>query len=274
MINENVRYGYNDVMIAPADISFIEHRSDCNPYTEEGMLPIFAAPMSTVIDTVNHYIFRRNRIIPIIPRNVMWQKRISFIYSGIWTAVSLKEFEEFVCDTNNFNLNSQPYHINILIDVANGNMNKIFALSKVAKKIHGKNITIMAGNIANPLTYKEYCNAGIDYVRVGIGGGSGCFHPNTEIITKDGIKRICDMKVGDEVLTHKGEYKSVKSIIKPFENSKLLKINNNVTCTENHKFYVINKEDKDKVNDDNISEYAYWVEADKLNKDKHLLITE
>lgn len=32
----------------------------------------------------------------------------------------------------------------------------------------------MAGNIANPETYEEYCKAGIDYCRVGIGGGSGC----------------------------------------------------------------------------------------------------
>ena len=32
----------------------------------------------------------------------------------------------------------------------------------------------MAGNIANPETYLEYCKAKIDFVRVGIGGGFGC----------------------------------------------------------------------------------------------------
>ena len=32
----------------------------------------------------------------------------------------------------------------------------------------------MAGNIANPQTYREYCEAGIDYVRCSIGSGSCC----------------------------------------------------------------------------------------------------
>jgi hypothetical protein len=32
----------------------------------------------------------------------------------------------------------------------------------------------MTGNIAHPDTYYEYAKAGIDYVRVGIGGGSAC----------------------------------------------------------------------------------------------------
>ena len=32
----------------------------------------------------------------------------------------------------------------------------------------------MTGNIANPVTYKRYAEAGIHYVRVGIGSGDVC----------------------------------------------------------------------------------------------------
>jgi len=32
----------------------------------------------------------------------------------------------------------------------------------------------MVGNIANPETYKEYCEIGVDYIRVGVGSGSAC----------------------------------------------------------------------------------------------------
>ena len=61
-----------------------------------------------------------------------------------------------------------------LIDVANGHMSKILDVSRRAKNLYGDKITIMAGNIANPQTYIQYAEAGIDYCRCGIGGGNCC----------------------------------------------------------------------------------------------------
>lgn len=170
MFNEKeMTYGYNDVSIQPAGISNIEHRSECLT-KKNGYLPIFTAPMSTVINERNYDIFDSNGIIPILPRNIDIAIRNEYMEKGKWVAYSLSEFDEIIDTYDSFNV---PAHI--LIDVANGNMKKIFELSQKAKQKFGKkNIILMAGNIANPETYFAYCKVGIDYVRCGIGGGSGC----------------------------------------------------------------------------------------------------
>ena len=189
MLKTNTRYGYNDVMIQPAVVSDIEHRSECNPYIEDGMLPIFTAPMSTVVDTQNYDLFYENHLFAILPRNIDWEIRKEWIYEGKWVAVSLSEFEDFICDEANFFQRPNDYHLRIVIDVANGHMKKIFKLSCIAKSIHGNRLEIMSGNIANPETYNKYCEAYIDYVRVGIGGGAGCItSSNTGI--HDGIASL------------------------------------------------------------------------------------
>ena len=189
MLKTNIRYGYNDVMIQPAVVSDINHRSECNPYIEDGMLPIFTAPMSTVVDTQNYDLFYENHLFAILPRNINWEIRKEWIYNGKWVAVSLGEFEDFICKEDNFCQCPKDYHLRIVIDVANGHMKKIFRLSCLAKIIHGNHLEIMSGNIANPKTYDDYCGAYIDYVRVGIGGGAGCItSSNTGI--HDGIASL------------------------------------------------------------------------------------
>jgi IMP dehydrogenase len=62
----------------------------------------------------------------------------------------------------------------VLIDVANGHMLKLWETAKQIKETYGNEIELMIGNIANPDTYRKYCEIGVDYIRVGIGGGSAC----------------------------------------------------------------------------------------------------
>ena len=70
MFNENeMTYGYNDVSIQPAKISEIEHRSECVTKKND-YLPIFTAPMSTIINEKNYDIFDSNGIITILARNI------------------------------------------------------------------------------------------------------------------------------------------------------------------------------------------------------------
>ena len=61
---------FNDICLVPSVISEIEHRSECSPYLDNGMLPLFTAPMTSVIDENNWKIFKENKINTIIPRSV------------------------------------------------------------------------------------------------------------------------------------------------------------------------------------------------------------
>lgn len=274
MLNsKKIYYSYNDVMIKPAVISSISSRKECNPYKEidgKKYLPIFTAPMSTVVNEKNYDLWEDNNIIPIMPRNINLVVRNNYAKSGRWAAFSLNEFYEMFCNpygTNNSSVVWKP-----LIDIANGHMKIMYDYVKKAKEIHGDKIQIMVGNIANPETYKLCYEAGVDYVRVGIGGGSGCFVDGTKITTKDGYKNIENVEVGEMVLTHDGTYQQVLNKLRYKDSNTKLCINNEITCTKDHKFFVINKKDKDNVNENNLNDYGFWVEAQNLNKEKHLLI--
>ena len=129
----------------------------------------------------------------------------------------------------------------------------------------------MVGNIANPETYITAYESGADYVRVGIGGGNGCFSKNTKISMADGsFKNIQDVIVGDSVKTLDGN-KTVLST-KEIDSERKIIINDDIECTLNHKFLVINKKDLNKVTDKNLMDYAFYLEAEKLNENEHLLV--
>lgn len=165
-------FSLKDITLIPASISNIDSRSKCNPYYDTN-LPIFTAPMSQIIDDHNYKEFQDNHINPIIPRNILLETRLELCHK-IFCAFSLDEFEKNFCKK----INDVVY---VLIDVANGHMQKILDLCKVAKSINNDNIVIMAGNVANPKTYISYVEAGIDYCRISIGSGSQCTTANTGI---------------------------------------------------------------------------------------------
>ena len=194
MLKEKIGYSYNDVTIVPEVISDIKSRSECNPYID-GKLPIFASPMASVVSEKNYKIFEANNIIPILPRIKEYdiKYRINKMHQGWWVAVSLKELENDIINDLQITpeLNNKDYRI--CVDIANGHMKYLYdecALAKTLARKHGINLTIMTGNIANAKTYEWICKHGIykyedkngysyfdcviDYIRVGIGGGSGC----------------------------------------------------------------------------------------------------
>lgn len=206
MLEKDIKYGYSDIAIVPTPLSSISSRKECNCFykeydpeeskekaeeVERNWLPLFTAPMDSVIDLNNYKLFKENDIHPIIPRTVDLEERlrISREEENVWIAYSLKEFDEIF---NNFDLKKDGDKairfanldrgkiyktIYALIDIANGHMKKLYDIVKKAKataKILGWRLVIMIGNIANPESYKYAALAGADYVRLGIGGGGAC----------------------------------------------------------------------------------------------------
>ena len=174
-ILKNFGYSYGDLTIIPKSISEIESRSMCNPRYQDGMLPIFTAPMTCVVNELNFDYWKESGIIPILPRTSLpkWEDKVDFIYSGSWVALGLEEFKRLISEPLDQSLFKEG-KIRILLDIANGHMKKVLDLCKEIRLIYGDFIELMSGNIANPDTYSDYCNAGIDYVRCSIGSGAGC----------------------------------------------------------------------------------------------------
>lgn len=213
-LRKEIKYSYNDIGIVPAITSNIEHRKDCDPFID-GKLPLFTAPMSSVVDESNFNLFEENGINAILPRTVDLNTRVSYAVNGKWAAFGLKEFEDvFIKKT----VNSQK--IKALIDIANGHMAKILSLVKDFKeKYKDIQTEIMVGNIANPSTYLEMAKVGVDYIRCGIGSGEGCItssnlgvhYPMASLIDETSEqKKYVGIMMG---VVKNGTYKSLPKII-------------------------------------------------------------
>jgi GMP reductase len=158
-----MKYDWNDVSIVPESLSTIASRKEINPLVN-GRLPLFTAPMDKVIDETNVKSFDDNLINICLPRHVKYDdlKNDNYFYS-----YGLDEIIEIINS-------DKKLPKRVLIDVANGHMQKLYDTSKQIKETYGDSIELMIGNIANPDTYRKYCEIGVDYIRVGIGGGSAC----------------------------------------------------------------------------------------------------
>jgi IMP dehydrogenase/GMP reductase len=156
----------------------------------------------------------------------------------------------------------------LCLDVANGYSQKFVDLVKTLRD-ENPDIAIIAGNVVTPDITEALLFAGADVIKVGI--GPGCFTADSMVLTGDGFKRIVDIELDDMVLTHQNRFRKILHKFEFKNRDTLLKINN-IKCTPNHEFYVVNKLDRESLTDDNIHNYGYWVSADKLDKDTHLLL--
>jgi IMP dehydrogenase/GMP reductase len=172
MNNQDLKFDFDDILIQPAVKSSVSSRKTVNVLDENGMLPLFTAPMDTVVDSSHRQVFTENLIYPIIPRTQTKSLSAEDIRKfNCWVALSLDHFESLFLKVN-VRKNSSRYRI--CIDIANGHMERLFSVVKKTKAKFGDSLLLMVGNVANPMTFIELSKAGADYVRVGVGNGSGC----------------------------------------------------------------------------------------------------
>lgn len=191
MIDEEMKIGYDDITIVPERITTIESRKECNPYDENGMLPIFASCMSSVVSMENVKDFNDAKINAVVPRSYSIPDRIRCLSdlngTSNFVAFSLDEARAIFRKRKETVLSiiKAPLYakigrdfvlepIRICIDLANGHMQCLLNLVKELKDEWGKDIVIMTGNIAEPRTYIDYENAGVDFCRITVGSGSVC----------------------------------------------------------------------------------------------------
>jgi GMP reductase len=186
-----IKLDYNNILIVPKVNSNIASRY--KNIVLPSMLPLFTAPMDTVVDLTNKDEFLKNRIQVVLPRTVSYGQflaneilRGKTSDDGVFISLGLDDMERY------YHSNFKDFHksAHILIDVANGHMQKIVDIARELRRLR-PDITLMVGNIANPQTYEWYAkNNCADYIRVGIGNGNGCLttkqsgvgYPNASLI--------------------------------------------------------------------------------------------
>lgn len=184
-------YELRDVAVLQAPVAYTNHRGDVNPFVSicgrDNMYPVFVAPMASVTDQNNYMKWIENGLTPVVPRSVQKSEEnpdgLSFeermeIAKKTFVSVSLKEAREEVLryikhNLDYFNVDDNTVFY-ICIDIAHGTLTELYDICRVLKDRFGKYVVIMTGNVANPKAYSFYADAGIDWCRVGIGGGSRC----------------------------------------------------------------------------------------------------
>ena len=156
--NRDIKFDFNDFSLIPSRLSNIRSRKEIDILIDN-KLPLFVSPMDTVIDENNYKTFINLGFNVCIPRGIK-----GTFEDECFISYGLDEIEDII------NVNG-TLPKRVLIDVANGHSIRVY---EAAKKIKQKylDVILMVGNIANPLTFEDYCDIGVDFLRLGVGSGA------------------------------------------------------------------------------------------------------
>lgn len=119
-------YDFDDLLIEPAVFSKIKSRNEINTRNIFGNYPLLTAPMDTVVSENNFVHFKKNGIMPILPRIPNVEK--DWVDTNIFLSYSLQDFEKIFLKQRIYVPDGQ--RIMGLIDVANGHMEILYDMAK------------------------------------------------------------------------------------------------------------------------------------------------
>jgi len=209
---QDIKFDFNDITLVPAVLSDIRSRSEVAVHYKQNWfgkhLPLIVSPMDTVISDKNVHNFFGLLTCSIRKEVPEFTAKYSFISISLEQFIELDNVAPLTC-------------LGILIDIANGHMTALYDAVK-SFKLKNPGFPLMIGNIANPKTFAMYCEIlnENDFIRCGIGGGSGCTtSANTSIhypmasLIKECYAESCKHDSSPKIIAD-GGFKNFDDIIK------------------------------------------------------------
>lgn len=108
------------------------------------------------------------------------------------------------------------------------------------------------------------------------GWGSACFTESAPVYTKEGVKKITEVKIGDEVLTHEGRYRKVYELTGRNYTGDLYTIRakgqRRIECTADHPFYIMRDDSYQWITAKDVKEGDYFLQSIP-SEDNDLVLT-
>jgi len=193
--SEKEHLSFDDILLIPQH-SDIESRKDVNLHTMIGRgsrsinldLPVIAAPMDTVCEEEMATAIRQLGGLGIIHRYMPIEEQAKMIKS----VLSKNQLAGGSVGARGDYRKDAAQLVNagallILVDVANGHSKYAIEATARLRNDLGKDIHIMAGNVATWEGFARLADAGADSIRVGIGGGSAC---TTRVVSGHGVPTL------------------------------------------------------------------------------------
>jgi len=198
---------YNDVLLVPA-FSGLEHLSDCDisvsydnatlPFVSKA--PIFSAPMDTLgSPALLRYLHDAvglpvtiHRWFDSVEDQIAFYESCSFVSPemDVFFAVGqIAKWKEWIDKLLEYRVKTGK-NFGICVDMAQGFCKQSFFTCEYIKE-QEKQINLMGGNVATRSGFAALQDRGIDFIRVGIGGGYSC---STRIAVGQGLPTLTSIE--------------------------------------------------------------------------------